>query len=177
MKTTRVYIQLLPNELHEITLEEAAALRLNVSAGCQNGKSQRSPVQGKSELPRPTDRASQSCSDPEKHVFQPLESTERQQLCMLAPEHDSLWPNHSSQGTLEPPAELPGLRWDLAHSDEPSAHQTAGKEDIAFQTCFSFLQISSFACSHRKGQYKEKKNSKIFFLVQGYFWHLELQIL
>lgn len=157
MKTTPAYIQLLPNELHEITLEEAAALGLDVSAGCQNSKSQRSPVQGKSDLPCPTDRASQSCCDPGKHDFQPLESTACQQLCRLAPEHDSLWPDHSSQGTLEPPAELPGLCWDLAHSDEPSAHQTAGKEDMASQTWFSFLQISSFSCPQRKGQYKEKK--------------------
>lgn len=58
------------------------------------------------------------------------------------------------------------------------AHQRVGKEEMAFQTYFSFLQISSFSClPQRKGQYKEKKKSKTFFLVQGYFWHLQLQIL
>lgn len=69
----------------------------------------------------------------------------------------------SSQGTLELPAELPGLHWDLVHSEVSSADQIVGKEEMAFQTCFSFLQISNFSCPHRKGQYKEKKSKNFFY--------------
>lgn len=150
--------QLLPTELHEITLKETAASGLDAPAGWQKGgeghtrdPAPRLPLAGQATSHR------QICSHPGQRAFQPttlhsVGSTEWQQLCRANPSrpHRQTTAARGHRG----PAELPGLRGDLAHAAVSTAHQILGKEDVAFQTCFSFLQISSFSCPHRKGQYK-----------------------
>lgn len=185
MKTTRVDIQL-PTELHETTLKEPAALRLEASAGWQNsGEGQpRDPIfylllhRGESELQWLTDRACM-CSNRGNHVFQLSHSAAFGEQELTAALQAWLWDTapswpHRQNAAARAPWSFLQSCWGCAETLLTLRCPTVGKGEMAFQTCVFSPQISNFSCPRRKGQYKEQKKNLRFFSSRGIFLTLEV---
>lgn len=127
------------------------------------------PWQGKSELLCPTDRPAQSAlvQASRQALSKPCSPGSHSAACgernpAAALQRGSPAANRSSQGMPELPHSC-----HLAHRQVSRADQILGNEELAFQTCFSFLHTPSFSCPDRKGQCRDKKNYIRFFSRTG----------